>query len=65
MKQTWRWFGPADEITIPEILQTGAEGIVSGLHHIPTGTRWSVDEIETRQRQISDASKGGLRRLSR
>lgn len=61
MKQTWRWFGPADEITIPEILQTGAEGIVSGLHHIPTGTRWSVDEIETRQRQISDASKGGLR----
>lgn len=52
MKQTWRWFGPADEITLPEILQTGAEGIVSALHHIPTGAVWQVEDIRVRQNQI-------------
>ena len=49
MKQTWRWFGPADEISIPEIRMTGAEGIVSALHHVPTGEVWSIPEIQARQ----------------
>lgn len=54
MKQTWRWFGPADEISISEILQTGAEGIVTALHHIPTGEIWSKSEIKQRQEEISE-----------
>ncbi|TNJ39607.1 mannonate dehydratase [Phaeobacter sp. B1627] len=53
MKQTWRWFGPADEITISEVRMTGAEGIVSALHHVPTGNIWSQDEIRQRQGEIS------------
>lgn len=53
MKQTWRWFGPADEISISEIRMTGAEGIVSALHHIPTGEIWTIDEIQKRRKQIT------------
>ena len=52
MRQTWRWFGPSDEISIPEIRQTGASGIVSALHHVPTGAVWSPDEIAKRLRGI-------------
>ncbi|GAA6209814.1 mannonate dehydratase [Cognatishimia sp. WU-CL00825] len=52
MKQTWRWFGPSDAITIAEIMQTGASGIVSALHQVPTGHAWPVTDIKTRQKQI-------------
>ncbi|MBF9030576.1 mannonate dehydratase [Rhodobacterales bacterium HKCCE3408] len=55
MRETWRWFGPADEIRIAEIRQTGAAGIVSALHHVPTGAVWSTDEIAKRQREIEGA----------
>jgi mannonate dehydratase len=55
MKHTWRWFGPADPITLAEVRQTGATGIVSALHHIPNGVAWSVDEIRARQAEIEAA----------
>lgn len=53
MKQTWRWFGPDDEISINEICQAGAQGVVSALHHIPTGDAWHVTDIEQRQKEIA------------
>ncbi|MEX0969387.1 MAG: mannonate dehydratase [Paracoccaceae bacterium] len=56
MKQTWRWFGPADEISISEIMQTGAEGVVSALHHLPTGAVWPIEEIARRQAEIATAN---------
>ena len=52
MKQTWRWFGPTDAISIAEIRQTGATGIVSALHHVPAGQAWSVADIQLRKKQI-------------
>jgi len=45
MKETWRWYGEFDKISLQEISQTGAKGIVTALHEIPYGEIWNVDQI--------------------
>ena len=55
MKETWRWFGPFDAITLQEIAQTGAAGIVTALHEIPYGEVWERDAIAARHDQIKAA----------
>ena len=52
MRESWRWFGPDDPVTIADIRQTGATDIVSALHAIPTGDVWPLADIRAHKALI-------------
>ncbi len=55
MLESWRWYGDLDDISLPEIRQTGAKGIVTALHEVPYGQVWERDLVAERRRKIDAA----------
>lgn len=64
MQRTWRWFGPKDTVSIPDMRQAGVTGVVSALHHIANGVVWSNAEIKLRKSQIETQPSGETTELT-
>lgn len=58
MRQTWRWFGPNDPVSIDDMRQAGVQGVVTALHHVPTGAIWTAQEITRRQNDLAHMKDG-------
>lgn len=54
MQETWRWFGPEDTVSLEQIIQAGASGIVTALDYIETGEVWPRADIAERRSMLSE-----------
>lgn len=54
MRESWRWFGPDDPVSLDAVRQAGAAEIVTALHQVPIGAAWTDADVRARQDLIAD-----------
>ena len=55
MKAVWRWFGPNDPVTLTQIRQAGATGVVTALHTYGAGEAWMAKDINATKTIVEEA----------
>lgn len=55
MYECMRWFGPDDGVSLSEIRQCGATGIVTALHEVPVDEVWTAEAVTARREMIEAA----------
>lgn len=55
LKQSMRWFGPSDPVSLQDIRQAGCSEVVTALHHVPNGAVWEPGEIQKRRLLVEEA----------
>ena len=63
MDLSFRWYGENDPIKLTDIRQSNADFIVTSLHQIPTGNKWTDDEIKERINLINKSNNSNKNRL--
>ena len=48
MQNSFRWYGPNDPVSLSDIRQSNAEYLVTSLHQIPYGEKWTKNDVRRR-----------------
>ena len=63
MDLSFRWYGPNDPVKLTNIRQSNADFIVTSLHNIPTGEKWTDSNIKERISLINKSNNSYTNKL--
>lgn len=55
LEESFRWYGPNDQVSLQDIRQTGASAVFTSLHQIPYGDLWPREAIRERKDMVEKA----------
>lgn len=58
LEESFRWYGPADPVSLEYIRQAGAVSVYTSLHEIPYGDVWPREAIRARKELLAKAGLG-------
>ncbi|WOO40570.1 mannonate dehydratase [Rubellicoccus peritrichatus] len=52
MRESMRWFGPDDPVSLRDIRQCGCQGVMTALHQFSYGEAWPIEAIRSRKAKL-------------